>query len=198
MDLNFIEYITIATLIINTVALLYVIYQTKLSNQSLSITRKSVDDAKTQRQLEILPKFTYVIGVQVELEHWKKDLLEKRMKLDLAIKNNDEEILKKLSETYIKNPKDLNLSRFYYDKMPPWLGEIWISAAQYYFNTIASSQYLWNENSGGQYSLAQTIRDECKESEQSINILLGYIKEMIPTVILNTPASLSYGDFLRD
>jgi hypothetical protein len=198
MDLNFIECITIITLIINTVALVYVIYQAQLSNQSLSITRKSVDDTRIQRQLEILPKFTYVIEIQVELERWKKDLQEKRMKLDLAIKSKDEKILKKLSETHIKNPKDLHLSRFLYDNMPSWLREIWMSGAQYYFNTIASSQYLWDASGGGRYDLAKIISEGCLDSEESINILLGYVKEMIPSVILNTPASLSDGDFLRD
>jgi len=193
-----IEKITIITPVITVITLLYVIYQTRLANQSLMATRKSIDDAKTQRQLEILPKSFYVIHVRVNLENWKKDLEEKRARLELAITNNDESILKELSEMYIKNPKDLDLSRFLFDKMPAWLGQIWISGAQYYYNAVASFQELWKENGGNYYSLAETLVDQCVESEKSIDILLGYIKDMVPFVILNTPARLSSDKFFRN
>ncbi len=185
------------TLIINTAALLFVIYQTWLANQSLAATRKSIDDAKIQRQLEVLPEAFYVIHVRVNLENWKKDLIEKRDKLELAIKNNDDDILRELSEIHIKNPGDLDLSRFLFDKMPAWLGQIWISGAQYYYNATASFQELWGRG-GGQYSLAKALIVQCVESEKSISVLLGYIKDMVPFVILDTPASLSNDKFFRN
>ena len=71
---SFIDIATLVAVFINTIALIVVIYQTRIAKQSLTTTKKSIDDAKIQRQLETLPKFTWVIEVQVQLEHWKKDL----------------------------------------------------------------------------------------------------------------------------
>lgn len=195
---DFIQTATIIALIVNTFALLFVIYQIWLAKQSLNATRKSVDDAKTERQLEILPKFTWVIQVQVNLEGWKGDLHEKQEKLQLSLSKKDENILKELSNTSIKSSKDLKLNRFLYENMPSYLREIWMSGAQYYYNAMASMPYLWREDGGPQYSLAGSLKNRCIESENAIDILLGYIKDMVPPVILETPASLSDEDFLRD
>ena len=195
---DFIQTATIIALIVNTFALLFVIYQIWLAKQSLSATRKSVDDAKTERQLEILPKFTWVIQVQVDLERWKGDLHEKQEKLQLSLSKKDENILKELSNTRIKSSKDLKLNRFLYENMPAYLREIWMSGAQYYYNAVASMQYLWKEDGGPRYSLAEGLKNRCTESENAIDILLGYIKDMVPSVMLSTPASLSDEDFLRD
>lgn len=195
---NFIQTATIIALIVNTIALLFVIFQTWLAKQSLGATRKSIDDAKAERQLEILPKFTWVIQVQVDLERWKKDLYEKQKSLQLSLSRKDEKMLKELTDTHIKNSKDLALSRLLYDNMPSYLREIWMSGAQYYYNAVASMPYLWEEKKGPRYSLAESLKNRCIESENAIDILLGYIKDMVPLVILDTPASLSDEDFLRD
>lgn len=195
---NFIDTATVAALIINTFALLFVILQTWLAKQSLNETRKSINDAKIERQLEILPKFAWVMEVQVRLEYWRKNLQEKQAKLQLALSQKNDNILKELSNNNIKNPKDLALNKFLYDNMPPWLREIWISGARYYYDAVASMQYLYQEDGIAEYSLAETLRNQCMESERSISVLLEYIKDMVPSVILNTPASLSDKDFLRD
>ena len=107
---SFIDIATLIALLINTIALIVVIYQTRIAKRSLTITKKSIDDAKTQRQLEILPKFTWVIEVQVHLERWKKDLQEKRDILQEGIDKKDDDMFKKASDTRIKGPKDLSLN----------------------------------------------------------------------------------------
>lgn len=192
------EQIAIAALIINTIVLLYVIHQNRLANESLRATKKSIDDSKRQRQLEILPKFTWVIKVQGDLQRWGEDLKEKQDNLLIALINRDKNILKELSDNYIKNPKDLMIDKFLYDRMPPWLKEIWMSGAQYYYDAMASMQYLFEEKNIPRYSLAETLKDRCADSEEAINILLKYIKDMVPPVILNTPASLSDNNFITD
>jgi len=195
---SFIEIATLIALFINTIALIVVIYQTHIAKRSLTITSKSIDDAKTQRQLEILPKFTWVIEVQVQLEYWKKDLQERRDILERGVKKKNDEMVKKASDTRIKSPKDLSLNRFLYDNMPSWLRELWMAGAKYYYDAIASLPYVYKDEKPN-YSYAQIWIKECGEdSLQGISKLLEYLKDMVPPVILNTPASLSDKDFLRD
>ena len=194
----FINIATLVALLINTIALIVVIYQTRIARRSLTVTKKSIDDAKTQRQLEILPKFTWVIEVQVQLEHWKKDLQEKKDMLQKGVDKKDKDMFKKASDTKIKSPKDLSLNRFIYDNMPSWLRELWMSGAQYYYDAIAPLPYVYKDVTPN-YSYAQSwIKERSEDSLRAISKLLEYLKDMVPPVILNTPASLSDKDFLRD
>lgn len=195
---SFIDIATLVALFINTIALIVVIYQTHIAKQSLATTKKSIDEAKTQRQLETLPKFTWVIEVQVQLEYWKKDLQEKRDLLQKGVNEKNDEMFQKASDTRIKSPKDLSLNRFLYDNMPAWLRELWMSGAQYYYDAIAPLPYVYKDKKSN-YSYAESwIKERCEDSLQAISKLLEYLKDMVPPVILNTPASLSDKDFLRD
>ena len=195
---SFIDIATLVALFINTIALIVIIYQTHIAKQSLTTTKKSIDDAKTQRQLEALPKFTWVIEVQVQLEYWKKDLQEKRDLLQKGVDEKNDEMFQKASNTRIKSPKDLSLSKFLYDNMPAWLRELWMSGAQYYYDAIAPLPYVYKDEKLN-YSYAESwIKERCEDSLQAISKLLEYLKDMVPPVILNTPASLSDKDFLRD
>jgi len=195
---SFIEITTLIALLVNTIALTIVIYQTSIAKRTLTITKKSIDDAKTQRQLEILPKFTWVIEVQAQLEHWKKDLWERKDKLQKGLNEKNAEIVKDASNTRIKSPKDLSLNKFLYDNMPSWLRELWMSGAQYYYDAIAPLPYVYKDEKPN-YSYAQSwLNERSEDSLQAISKLLEYLKDMVPQVILNTPASLSDKDFLRD
>ncbi|MBU1557771.1 hypothetical protein KKC45_02310 [Patescibacteria group bacterium] len=194
---NIVETITIIALLINTVALLFVIYQTYIAEESLSATKKSIDNAKTQRQLEILPNANWVIEVRVNLEFWKRDLEEKQCKLKQGVSKRDGAILQGLSNTRIKNPEDLALSYFVYEKIPPWLKELWISGAQYYYNAIAPLPYIWRKNSPNFDYAESWSKERCTESIESISILLCYLDEMVPPVILDTPASISRKEFFK-
>ncbi len=195
---SFINIATLVALLINTIALIVVIYQTYIARRSLTVTKKSIDEAKTQRQLEILPKFTWVIEVQVQLEYWKKDLQGKKDMLQKGVDKKDEDMFKKASDTRIKSPKDLSLNRFLYDNMPSWLRELWMSGAQYYYDAIAPLPYVYKDAIPN-YSYTQSwIKKRSEDSLRAISKLLEYLEDMVPPVILNTPASLSDEDFLRD
>lgn len=195
---SFIDIATLVALLINTIALIVVIYQTHIAKQSLATTKKSIDDAKTQRQLEILPKFTWVIEVQVQLEHWKKDLQERKGLLQKGMVEKNNEMFQKASDTRIKSPKDLSLNKFLYDNMPVWLRELWMSGTQYYYDAIAALPYVYKDEKPN-YNYAESwIKERSEDSLQAISKLLEYLKDMVPPVILNTPASLSDEDFLRD
>ncbi|MCF7794899.1 hypothetical protein K9M50_00870 [Patescibacteria group bacterium] len=197
MDL-FIKIATIVALVVNTIALIVVIFQTIFTKRSLNITKQSIDDAKTQRQLENLPKFTWIIEVQVQLEHWKKDLQERLELLQKGINEKNNETIQKASNTKITQPKDLSLNKFLYDNMPTWLRELWISGAQYYYDAITPLFYVYKDEKPN-YDYSQSWIDERgKDSLYALSKLLEYLKDMIPPVILNTPASLSDKDFLKD
>ena len=47
---------------------------------------------------------------------WQKDLEEKSKKLNEALRNKNENILKELSGIRTKKPSDLNLSKYQYEK----------------------------------------------------------------------------------
>ncbi len=194
----FIDIATLVALIINTIALIVVIWQTIIAKRSLAVTKKSVDDAKTQRQLEALPKFAWVIEIQVQLECWKKSLQEKRDLLQKGIDEKNNEMFKKASDTKIKSSKDLALNRFLYDNMPAWLRELWMSGVQYYYDAIAALPYVYKDEKPNHDYAKKWIKERCGDSLQAISKLLEYFKEMVPPVILDTPASLSDKDFLRD
>jgi len=182
-------------LFVNTIALIVVIYQTHIAKKSLAITKESIDDAKTQRQLEILPKFTWVIEVQVQLKCWKEDLQERKDTLQIGINEKNKEMFEKASAVRINSPRDLSLNKFLYDKVPSWLRELWMSGAQYYYNAIAPLPYVFKDKKPN-YSYAKNWAEERgQDSLQAISKLLEYLEDMVPPVILNTPASLSDKDF---
>jgi hypothetical protein len=198
VDADMLVTIAIIALVINTTALLFVIFQTWLAKQSLSATRKSIDDSKTQRQLEILPKFAWVIEVQVQLEYWKKDLTEKIDLLQKGMEEENDALFQKVSDTKIKSPEDLLLNKFLYDNMPAWLRELWMSGAQYYYDAMAPLPYIFKDKEPN-YSHAESwIKERGEDSLQAISKLLEYLEDMVPSVILNAPASFTDADFLRD
>lgn len=196
---SFIETTTLVALLINTIALIIVIYQTILTKKSLIITKESIDDAKTQRQLEILPKVFSVINVREQLEGWEKDLQRRKDILQKGVNRKDDKIIKIASSTTIKSPKDLSLNKFLYTNMPSWLRQLWMSGAQYYYNAIAPLSYICKDEKPD-YKYAQVwINEDGKNSLEAISKLLEYLKDMVPSVILNTPASLSDEKFfLKD
>jgi len=184
--MNFIDIVTIVALFVNTIALIVVIYQTML-------TKQSIDSAKTQRQLEALPEVRFIIQTQVELELWKKDLQRRRNLLKEGIDENNNEKIRRASDTKITQPKDLNLNKEMYKNAPIWLRELWMSGAQYYYDAIVplttAPDYHFSQN---------WIDGPCENSLKGISELLIYLGNTIPPVILDTPASLSDADFFRD
>lgn len=197
--INILDIITIITSISTLVALGFTIYQSNLTKKALLETKKSIEQDKINRQLTLLPKEGWIIQVRVELEHWQKELEEKSIKLKNALIKNDTSILTELSNARIKKPDDLSLSKFQYDKMPAWLSEIWLSGAQYYYDAIAStsSPYI-NTNEQGKTTLIKMLSDRCDKNSSAIKELIGYISDMIPEVILETPASVNNSEFFKN
>lgn len=196
--MNSVNTITLIALAINTLALLVVAYQTWLTKRALSATKESIDDAKVERQLEVLPKFTWVIHVQVDLEKWKSDLFKKRQELREAIRARNATVLQRIAMGSPQQPQDLGLRRFVYDNIPSWIREIWMSGAQYYYDAASPLSFVWRDDAAHFDYAESWVNGRGEASERAISALLSYIKDMVPSVILSTPASLSDNDFLRD
>ena len=192
------EIITLIVLMINTLALIFVICQTCLSKKSLHATKQSIDEAKRSRQLEVLPKFTWVIHVQGDLERWYKDLSNKKKQLEEAISINDVNALERISKESPRDPSEVGLSRFLYNNMPSWIREIWISGAQYYYDAASPLSFLWKDGKANFHYAEKWIQERGRESIEAISTLLDYLHDMVPLVILNTPAGIDEENFLRD
>jgi len=195
--LNTIDIITIITSLATLLALGFTIYQARLTRDTLLETKKSIDQEKVNRQISLLPKFEWIIEVEVELKHWQEDLEKRSKKLEEAFTKKDHGILEELSKTKTRNPSDLRLSKYQYEKMPDWLSQLWLSGAQYYYDAMASMQFL-HKDGKGEFGLAEMLYQRCDNSSHSIVKLRGYISGMIPEVILETPASTRSGEFFRE
>ncbi|MCX6754528.1 MAG: hypothetical protein NTU81_01730 [Candidatus Nomurabacteria bacterium] len=196
--INILDLITIITSVATLIALGFTIHQSNLTKRALLETKKSIEQDKINRQLSLLPEVGWVIQVRVELEQWQKELEDKNLKLKEYLLKKDINILKELSSTTINKPGDLRLSKFQYDKMPVWLSEIWLSGAQYYYDAIAStsSPYI-DTDEKVRFSLIEMLSKRCEENIFSIKELLKYLSDMIPEVILETPASVSNHEFFK-
>ena len=195
--LSTMDIITIVTSVATLLALGFTVYQSRLTRDTLLETKKSIDQEKVNRQISLLPKFEWIIEVDVELKHWQEDLEEISQKLKEAFAKKDNNILEELSKTNTKNPSDLRLSKYQYEKMPDWLSQLWLSGAQYYYDAMASMQFL-HKDGKGEFGLAEMLYQRCDNSAYSISKLRGYISGMIPEVILETPASTRNSEFFRD
>lgn len=191
MCITVMEIITIITSTGTLIALCFTIYQVKIARESLKETRKGIDQEVRNRQISLLPKFEWIIQVDTELSFWEKELRKESNELkELHKSNNFTKI--DTNKRLIKNPRDLDLSKFQYENMPEWLSQLWLSGAQYYYNAIALSDINYLKNA----DLVKMRYERCDRSVSAIRKLRNYINNMVPDVILETPASLRNSEFL--
>ncbi len=194
IDSNIINIITIVTSITTLLALGFTIYQARLSKLALLETKKSIDQEKVNRQISLLPKVEWIIEVDVQLKMWQEKSEENYKKPTKALTEKDDKILKELSNKHIKKPSDLGLSKYQYEKMPEWLSQLWLSGAQYYYEGLGSMESIHKDGKPN-YGLAEMLVQNCAESSYALAQLRTYISDMVPQVILDTPARINSGEF---
>lgn len=192
-----IDILSVLMFIITLGALVISIYQSKLSRASLNAAIKSINEDKRSRQLSMLPKYSWVIEVQVMIERWISELEKIKQKTLDAKKHQNIELIKEAARAGLKQPMDVAINKSVYDNLPDSLREIMMAGAQYYYNTMAPISHLWTEAKGPDWNYASSIQERIDDSIYGLNELKKLIAEMIPTVILNTPATLSDKDFIR-
>lgn len=190
MCITAMEIITIITSTGTLIALIFTIHQTQIARKSLKQTRESIDQETRNRQISLLPKFEWIIQVDTKLSSWEKELEDESKKLKELYKNKDSREID-TTKKLINDPKDLGLSKYQYENMPNWLSQLWLSGAQYYFNAIALSDYKCLKNT----DLIRMRYERCDESVCAITKIRHYINDMVPGVILETPASIENSEF---
>jgi len=188
--------IACTALIFSLVTLIYAIRQTKIAQRGVELTRKTIEQADTNRQIELLPKHSWIIHVHVRFESWIKDIQRNNKILNESIENNDLTLLVKLKSN-ITEAKQLNL-RGFEKEMPEWLLELYLSGAQYYFAGIGKIGIAVKYNSLSKIDHVQHYLHECNSDLIALMELKKLLDGMIPKVIINTPASLSSNEFFVD
>ncbi len=189
---------TIISTVLTLVTLGVVLYQTRLTRQSLESAIKSYEQDKRVRQIESLPKIYFVIDAQVTIEKWINDYEQIIADLKTAVKTNDDEILRKLSTKGLSTPKNL-VKKYIYENAPQWISVLLMTAAQYYFDRMAPLLYVWDASKKvGNYSLSNELLVEFEAHKRRLEEIYGFFGEMIPNACLESPASIRDENFLTD
>jgi hypothetical protein len=189
---NFTGLIPIAVAVI---ALGVSVYQGYLSREALKLASKSINDDRKSRQISNLPELSWAITVEVKIDGWIKTLSAIKNETIIASEKNDIELLKKVAGKALLNPSDVHINTFEYEKMPSALREILISGAQYYYNAMSPVVALWSKDQPN-WSYARSIIERYDESLLALSELKNLISDIVPQVIMNTPASIREEDFL--
>ncbi len=166
----------------------------KLSMEGNELTKKVLKKDIQIREIELMPKTHFIIQSQVMLEWYIKDINEIASILEKIKKNPDNsDLIDKISKFH----RDKEWLLIKHENKPVWIDEIELSATQYYYNLIScmKSFKTWNSEFNKSFSEDMIIR--ANDSNYYINKLLDYIKDLVPDVILNCPASVRDSDFYR-
>ena len=175
------------------------IYQSRLARKSLDAARKSIDEDKRSRQLSAVPKISWVIQVDMYLERWIKELNEIKIKTSNACLKKDENALEQLAKNAPSNPQDVGIDKFIYDNLPDNLRIILMSGAQYFYNAAVAAGPMWKtKDQCAWWDYAVEIQKRYDESILALGKLKKLTSEIIPDVLLYTPASLNDGEFIRN
>jgi hypothetical protein len=160
------------------------------TKKSLYAAQNSIELTKTSRQIEHLPRMNFIIHVTFFLGKWNDEL---KMIIKYLKDGNTKEIIK-ISNRDIVKPDGL-IDEYLFEKMPNWLSVIYESGAQYYYNSSCLYKNLWSEERKKINS--EDPLDRFQESSYYIEVLLKYVKDEMPEVFLNCPASLNTNDFFK-
>jgi hypothetical protein len=189
----------ILTTLITIAALGFAIYQSVLARKALDSAKVAINNDTKARQLASLPQTHEVILVKLSIEKWLEDLLKFKSKIKESISKQDPEIL---NEVVLLCPINAVDSIRYFDKknineFPESLKIIAMSGAQYFYNAGAPVRYCVKENGDPDLDYARGLLPRIEESIDAINELQSLIKNMIPEVLFETPASMRNSEFFR-
>jgi len=197
--MNNAQFITLVALLVNTLALVVVIYQTCLAKRGLSKTTRNLALFEKVEMLRRLPENNHVLWVVAILGRWLEDMEEVLEEIKVLTRERSAEGLSNVGERKgLKTPQGL-IQKKSYELMPEWLQGIWLAAAQHYYNAKAPIYSCLTMPDpllcldGKEDSLTGRIL----ESIRSIEELLLLIDDMMPPAYLNAPASLRDKDFFE-
>ncbi len=201
--MNWTEAVTLLSFTFTAAALVFVGYQihqnSKLIRQNselMSLAKESIDQQRRTLQVSMLPKAHFIFTVQVHLERWKQNIANITNALQVAVRDRDEQMLKKVAAKARKSPKGL-VRKIEYEDAPDWLAAIWMAGAQYYYNFQAPLRDVWNdEEDEPWWDYVPSLLERGKDSSLCLDELLSYIDQAVPQAYADAPASISDDDFL--
>ncbi len=179
-------------LILNLVTLILVGYQAYLNRKSLKEMRLSMQLNMKERYLVNLPKADFIIFIRIKLKRWKNDLIQIEKLMKKSRKKIHPDLITVTLEKKINTPKGL-IHKFYYEKSPQWLSNIYIAGAQYYYDCMAPITYMCNKQNPN--NIHKSLISRFNNSIKYMSELLLLIDDIIPEVYLESPAKLSDKDF---
>jgi len=189
------DFAGLVSIAIAVIALSVSVYQGYLSREALKLTSKSIDDDRKSRQISNLPELSWAITVEVKIDNWIRTLSSIKNETIIATEKNSTELLKNVAGKALLKPSGVCINTFEYEKMPSALREILISGAQYYYDAMSPVVALWSKDQPN-WSYATSIIRRYDESLLALRELKNLISDIVPQVIMNTPASIREEDFL--
>ncbi|MCX5886673.1 MAG: hypothetical protein NT096_12325 [Proteobacteria bacterium] len=148
--------------------------------------------------MEILPRANFIITVQNDLQQWKKEFQETITALHAISQERDRNALHAIAQRGLRSPKGL-INRYMYEHSQNWLSVIWVTGAQYYYNSKAPQCELWNDRTNEpNFNFIDMMIDRYQESIAGLTALLSYVDDIVPKAYLESPASLNDEAFLSD
>ena len=113
-----------------------------------------------------------------------------------VLETQDPHLLPQLERFGLETPANM-IDKFMFEKGPDWLSTLLVSAAKYHYDTACNFKYLSNhKDDKAGFSFTTVMINRCRDSIYAIKVILGYVDDMIPAVILNCPASINDDQFL--
>ena len=187
----------IITFLVTITAVVIAIWQSVLARKSLNLAKKTIDDDIKTRQLSMLPEMYRVILVQTGIKQWTAKIEEMKNKTITALKDKNAELIKNVSINSPKTVKDVRANSYIDENTPKALRQILLSGAQYYYDAAAPARHLWRENNQADWSYASAIIERYDDTLSALKKLNDLLIDMVPGVILDTPASINDRDFLE-
>lgn len=192
MPYQFINQLTLWDLVSSALAVIswiLAIWALIYARKSADYSRMSLEQIITSRQLEQLKDINLIIHVQVAINSWKEEILEIAKHIEIW----DISWLEKEAILTRREWSRRLMEKYLYERMPIWLSSIYESGAQYYYDgkcilLIPANDLIdyWS-NSNELFDIYGIV--------DSLDELLWYIKNEIPEVFLNTPASIGINEF---
>jgi len=190
--------LTIIALVLNFLALIVVTIQTILTRNALDAARDSIESSRKARQMEILPRASFIITVQNDLRQWKTEFQTTITTLEEISARQDAAALHAIALQGLTSPKGL-VNRHMYERSPNWLSVIWVTGAQYYYNAKAPQRELWRDNTNQpNFNFIDMMIVRYRDSITGLTSLLSYINDIVPEAYLESPASIGDDAFLSD
>lgn len=184
--------LSILALLVNTVALLVVIYQTRQSRQALDLTRDSLKLDTKVRQAELIPHVYSVGFVDLKLKDWISELRKTISSLSQAKDNDNPTLVTRLANGARTSPAGL-VEKHTYENGPEWLSNILLAGAQHYYSFHGALRSLsLSVDEGQNLDWDQVGQIICigEQTTEMLAELRSFVEWVIPSAVGEAPSSI--------